>query len=91
MRAKVVGALQPRSALSCTSQALSITYQANHLDTTGIKLVLQLGKGTKFGCAYRCVVGRVTEQDCPAVTNPLVERLDIALHLSVHATSCTYS
>jgi hypothetical protein len=82
VRAKVVGALISVSLVPHL-EALSITYQANHLDATSIKLVLQLGKGTKLGSAYRCVIGRVTEQNCPAVTNPLVEGLDVALRLSV--------
>lgn len=90
VRSKVVGALQSRLALSCTSPALSFTYQANHLDAASIKLVLQLGKGTKLGGAYWRVVGRVAEQDCPAVANPLVEGLDVTLRPLVYFLTYTH-
>jgi hypothetical protein len=83
VRAEIVCALYLQSALSRISQVLSVTYQANHLDATSIKLVLQLGKGTKLSGAHGCVVGRVTEQDCPAIANPLMEGLDVALQFSV--------
>ena len=62
----------------------SITYQANHLNATSIELVLQLGEGTKLGSAYGCVIGRVTEQNGPAVADPLMEGLDVTLQLSVY-------
>lgn len=50
-----------------------MTHQANHLHTALIKLILHLRKSAQLGCADGGEVGRVGEQDGPAVANELVE------------------
>lgn len=82
VRSEVVGTLcMSESVLSSTSRALPIAYQADHLNTTSIELVLQLGKSTKLSSADRCVVSGMRKQDCPAIADPFVEGLDVALRL----------
>lgn len=49
------------------------TYQANHLHATLLELILQLRKGAKLRGANGGEVGRVGEQDGPAVTDELME------------------
>jgi hypothetical protein len=49
------------------------TNQANHFDTALFKLALHLGKSTQLGGANGSEIGRVREEDSPAVTNELVE------------------
>jgi hypothetical protein len=54
------------------------TYKANHLDAPRIELVLELRERAELGRADGCKVGRVGEQDGPAVADELVE-VDLAL------------
>lgn len=82
VRPEVVGALSYSVSFVLYLPRASIAYQANHLNATSIKFVLQLGKGTKLSSADGCVVSGMRKQNCPAVTNPLVEGLDVALILS---------
>lgn len=63
---------------------LKKTYQTNHLDTSGIELILELGKGTEFGRANGREIGRVTEKNGPFVVQELVEVLyTISLPISL--------
>jgi len=49
------------------------TYQTNHLDITLLEFILQLGESTQLGGADGGKVGRVGEEDGPAVSDELVE------------------
>lgn len=50
-----------------------MTHQANHLHTTLVKLILHLRESPQLGCADGGKVGRVGEQDGPAIADELVE------------------
>lgn len=54
------------------------TDQANHLHTALLELALHLRKGTKLGSADWSEIGRVGEEDGPAIADKLVE-VDLAL------------
>lgn len=54
------------------------TNQSNHLHTTLLKLIFQLGESAELGRANGSEVGRVREEDGPAVADELVE-VDLAL------------
>lgn len=54
------------------------THQANHLHATLLKLILHLRKGAQFGRTDGGEVGWVGKEDCPAVSNKLVE-INLAL------------
>ena len=51
------------------------TYQANHLDTSRIELILEFGEGTEFRRANRSKVCRVAKQNSPFAIQELVEVL----------------
>ena len=81
MGAEVVGTLDSISSQSQNSTAVHSlpvsknvsTYQTNHLDVAPLEFILQLGESTQFGGADGGKVGRVGEEDGPAVTDELVE------------------
>lgn len=54
------------------------TNQADHLDAPLIELILKLGKSAEFGGADGGEVGRVREENGPAVANEFVE-IDLAV------------
>lgn len=49
------------------------THQSNHLDTALLKFTLHLSEGAQLGRANGGEVGRVGEEDGPAVADELVE------------------
>lgn len=81
VRAKVVGALdnifsQPENSTAVHSLHVPknvSTYQTNHLDVALLEFILQLGESTQLGGADGGKVGRVGEEDGPAVSDKLVK------------------
>ena len=79
MGAEIVGALNISEEGCALAGAVAkirqrqSTNQANHLDTTLIKLILQFRKSSQLGRADGGKVGRVGEEDGPAVTDELME------------------
>lgn len=49
------------------------TYQPYQLYIPLLKLQFQLGKSAQLGSTDWCKVGGMTEQNCPLVSDPLVE------------------
>jgi len=49
------------------------TYQPNQLHIPLLELRFQLGKSAQLGSAHWCKVGRMTEQNYPLVSDPLVK------------------
>lgn len=55
-----------------------MTNQTDHFHTPLVKLMLQFREGTQFGGADRGEVGRVGEQDGPAIADEFV-KVNVAL------------
>lgn len=74
MGADVIGALEEKvGSVGGQSHGVGATNQTNHFDTALLKLALHLRKGTQLGGANRSEIGRVGEEDGPAVADELVE------------------